>query len=397
MSNTSKEAALTYSDAQPAQPPADRRLVKRAARIVTIAAAVVIVLVALRMWSSLAAEHRLENVAKGDLAAQVVVVQPKVSSAVQQLVLPANIEAFVEAPIYARTNGYLKQWFFDIGAHVKKGALLAEIETPEGDLQLAQAQADLKALQANADLASRTAERWQSLLKKNAVSKQETDQALSDLSAKQAAVDAGAANVRRLEQLQDYEKVYAPFDGIVTARDTDTGALIDASSSPRPLFHVASVDRLRVFASVPEDVATAVRNAGEVTLTSDQLPNRVFRGRIARDAGSIDPVTRTLNIEVDIDNADGDLLPGSYGFVHIGIPAKQAPLTLPSNTLLFRAQGLQVAVVREGHAMLVPVKIGHDFGESVEVTSGVSPTDKVILDPPDSIADGDPVEVSTAK
>jgi RND family efflux transporter MFP subunit len=382
---------------RPATPAPDQPVVRRAARILALVGAIIVVLVVIRLVGRYTAEKHLEGVARGDLAAQVVVVQPKVSATVEQLVLPANVQAFTEAPIYARTDGYLKKWYFDIGAHVKKGDLLAEIESPEGDLQLAQSRADLKAVQANAELAQRTSDRWEALLKKNAVSKQETDAALSDLSAKQAAADASAANVHRLEQLQDYEKVYAPFDGIVTARDTDTGALIAAASSPRPLFHVAAVDRLRVYAAVPEVAAAAVKNGADVTLTLDQYPNRVFHGKIARDSGSIDPATRTLNVEVDIDNASGELLPGSYGFVHIGIPAKQAPLVIPSNTLIFRAQGLQAAVVRDGHAVLVPIKIGHDFGDNVEVTSGVTAQDQIILDPPDSITDGTPVEVAPAK
>jgi RND family efflux transporter MFP subunit len=382
---------------RPPAPPTNQAVVRRAARLLAIIAAVVVVLVVIRLVGRYTAEKRLAAAAQGDLAAQVVVVRPKVSAAVEQLVLPANVQAFVEAPIYARTDGYLKKWYFDIGARVKKGDLLAEIEVPEGDLQLAQARADLKQVQANAELAQRTSDRWEALLKKNAVSKQETDAALSDLSAKQAAVDASAANVHRLEQLQDYEKVYAPFDGVVTARDTDVGALIAAASSPRPLFHVAAVDRLRVFAAVPEVAAAAVKDGAEVTLTLDQYPNRAFKGKIARDSGSIDPATRTLNVEVDIDNAAGELLPGSYGFVHIGIPSKQSPLIIPSNTLIFRAQGLQAAVVRDGHAVLVPIKIGHDFGDNVEVTSGVTAQDQVILDPPDSIADGTPVEVAPAK
>jgi RND family efflux transporter MFP subunit len=378
-------------------PPPDQQVVRRIARVLKIVGVVVLLLVAFRLWGRFASEKHLAAVAQSDLAAQVVVVHPRVSAEVEQLVLPANVQAYVEAPIYARTDGYLKKWYFDIGAHVKQGDLLAEIETPEGDLQLAQARADLKQVQANAELAQRTAERWEALLKKNAVSKQETDQALSDLSAKQAAVDASAANVRRLEQLQDYEKVYAPFAGIVTARDTDIGALIGGASSPRPLFHVAAVDQLRVYTSVPEAATAAVKTGAEVTLTLDQYPNRVFRGKIARDAGSIDPATRTLNVEIDIDNRSGDLLPGSYGFVHIGIPTQQAPLIIPSNTLIFRSQGLQAAVVRDGHAVLVPIKIGHDFGDTVEVTSGVTAADQVILDPPDSIADGTPVEVTPAK
>jgi RND family efflux transporter MFP subunit len=191
--------------------------------------------------------------------------------------------------------------------------------------------------------------------------------------------------------------VYAPFDGVITARETDTGALIAAVGAPKELFHLAAVDRLRVFAAVPEDSANAIKHAGDVVLTSDQYPNKSFHGRVARDAGAIDPTTRTLNVEIDIDNASGELLPGSYGFVHIIVPAAQAPLTIPSNTLIFRSQGLQAAVVRDGHAVLVPVKLGHDFGDTVEVASGLTTQDQVILDPPDSIADGTPVEVSAAK
>lgn len=377
-----------------AAPTGAERLRRRTARLLMIAGAIVAALVGVRIWGRHSAESRLARLAQRNLPSQVAVVQPKVSGAVEQLVLPANVQAYVEAPIYARTHGYLKRWYFDIGAHVHKGDLLAVIEVPEEDLQLAQARADLKAAQANSDLAERTAVRWEDLLKKNAVSKQETDQATSDLSAKRAAVDASLANVRRLEQLQDYEKVYAPFDGVITARETDIGALIDAGSSPKELFHLAAVDRLRVFAAVPEDSAGAVKGAGQVTLTTDQFPNRIFHGVIARDSGSIDPGTRTLNVEVDIDNATGELLPGSYGFVHIGMPSREAPLTIPANALIFRSSGLQVAVVRDGRAKLVPITIGHDFGDSVEVTSGVGSKDNVILDPSDSIIDGSPVEVA---
>jgi RND family efflux transporter MFP subunit len=393
MSHDTEEIALPLPPQIAAEPPDEGRLLKRVVRVLLIAGAVLLLLIALRLWESHAAERQLVTLAKRDATAHVAVIHPKASHASEELVLPANVQAFVEAPIYARTQGYLKRWYFDIGAHVHRGDLLAEIETPEGDLQLDQARADLKAMQANADLAASTAARWQALLKKNAVSKQETDQVISDLSAKRAAADAALANVRRLTQLQDFEKVYAPFDGVITARQTDVGALIDPSSSPKELFHLASVDKLRVFAAVPETSAAAIKLGGTVTLTSDQYPNRVFRGTITRDSGSIDPTTRTLNVEVDIDNASGDLLPGSYGFLHIPLPGQSAPLTIPANALIFRAQGMQVAVVRDGHAVLVPIKIGHDFGDSVEVVSGVTSRDRVILDPSDSIVDGDPVEV----
>jgi RND family efflux transporter MFP subunit len=349
--------------------------------------------VAVGLWSRAAARHQLEKSAAAGLALKVVVVHPAQTAAVEELILPASVQAFTEAPIYARTQGYLKQWYFDIGSHVKHGELLAEIETPEGDQQLLQARADLKAAQANAQLAGSTAERWKNLLTKNAVSKQETDQAISDLAAKQAAVDAALANVGRLKQMQAYEKVYAPFDGVITARQTDVGALIDSNSSSKELFHLARIDQLRVFSAVPETSAGAIKAGADATLTSDQFPSRVFHGKISRDSGSIDATTRTLNVEVDIDNADGGLLPGSYGFLHIKLAGRGAPLTIPANALVFRAAGLQAAVVRDGHAELVPITIGRDFGDTVEVTSGVGKTDLVIVDPSDSLVNGAPVEV----
>jgi len=397
MSHDSSEAVLPRPAPSPAAPADSPAVGRRAGRILALVAGVVLALILLRLWGHFAAEHRLAQEARAHLALQVVTVSPKPSSAVNELVLPANVQAFVEAPIYARTDGYLKKWYFDIGSRVKKGDLLAEIDTPEQDRQLDEARAELASAQANADLAARTAERWESLLKKNAVSKQETDQATSDLAAKRAAAEAAAANVRRLEQLQTYEKVYAPFDGVITARDTDTGQLIAAMNAPKELFHLAAVDRLRVFTAVPEDSATAIQHAGDVTLTSDQFPGRVFHGKVTRNAGAIDPATRTLNVEIDLDNRAGDLLPGAYGFVHITVPSAQAPITIPSNTLLFRAQGLQAAVVRNGRVVLVPVKIGHDFGDTVEVAAGLTPKDQVILDPPDSILDGAEVEATPAK
>jgi RND family efflux transporter MFP subunit len=340
-----------------------------------------------------AAAKSLVETAQAGAAARVSVVYPKAGGKAEELVLPANILAYVEAPIYARTNGYLKRWYFDIGAHVQQGQLLAEIETPEVDQQLAQARADLKSVESNLDLARTTAERWQSLLQKHAVSKQETDQAVSDFASKQAAVDASMANVRRLEQLQGYEKVYAPFDGVITARQTDMGALIDAGSSPKELFHLAAIDKLRVYVPVPEVSATAVRTGARVTLTTDQFPNQVFHGTVVRDSSAIDPASRTLNVEVDVDNPTGQLLPGGYAFVHIQGTGAGGGLEIPATALLFRAQGLQVGVVRNGLAELVPITIGRDHGATVEVTAGLRRSDAVILTPSDSLIGGTPVQV----
>jgi RND family efflux transporter MFP subunit len=340
-----------------------------------------------------AAAQSLAQAAQASAVAQVSVVYPTLGGKSEELVLPANIQAFVEAPIYARTHGYLKRWYFDIGAHVQQGQLMAEIDTPEVDQQLAQSRADLKSVQANLELAHTTAVRWQNLLEKHAVSKQETDQAVSDFASKQAAVDASMANVRRLEQLQSYEKVYAPFDGVITARQTDVGALIDGDSSPRELFHLAAIDKLRVYVPVPEVSAAAVRTGEQVTLTSDQFPNEKFQGTLVRNSSAIDSQSRTLNVEVDVDNSTGKLLPGSYAFVHIRVNGAASGLEIPATTLLFRAQGLQVGVVRNGRAELVPIIIGRDYGATVEVTSGLQRRDAVILSPSDSLIGGTPVQI----
>jgi RND family efflux transporter MFP subunit len=341
-----------------------------------------------------AASASLAQATQAGTAAQVSVVYPRLNGKNEELVLPANIQAFVEAPIYARTHGYLKRWYFDIGTHVQQGQLMAEIDTPEVDQQLAQARADLKNVQANLELARTTADRWQSLLAKRAVSKQETDQAVSDFASKQAAVDSSAANVRRLEQLQSYEKVYAPFDGVVTARETDIGALIDGDSSPKELFHLAAIDKLRVYVPVPEVSAAAIRTGEQVTLTSDQFPNQIFHGTLVRDSSAIDSQSRTLNVEADVDNSSGKLLPGSYAFVHIRVSGAARGLEIPASTLLFRAQGLQVGVVRNGRAELVPIAIGRDYGDTVEVISGLQARDAVIDSPSDSLIAGMPVQIA---
>ena len=326
------------------------------------------------------------------------VVSPKPGAPTQEIRLPGTTQAFTDAPIFARTNGYVKGWYFDIGAHVKQGQLLAEIESPEVDQQLQQARADFETAQANLRQAQITADRWLALLQTDSVSKQETDQAVSALSAMKATVDSNAANVRRLEQLQGFEKVYAPFDGVITARNVDIGVLINAGANTagRELFHMAAIHTLRVFVAVPEVYSRAARPGSSATLTLEEFPGRTFHGTLVRNANAIDLASRTLLVEVDVDNPGGELLPGAYVFVHLSLPKQIASVTLPANTLLFRAEGLQVAVVRDGQAQLVPVTIGRDYGETVEILSGLQPTDQVIVAPSDSLTSGTRVRIASA-
>jgi RND family efflux transporter MFP subunit len=335
--------------------------------------------------------------ATDDLAiATVEVVQPKQGDAVREIRLPGTTQAFIDAPIFARTSGYLKRWYFDIGARVKEGQLLAEIDSPEVDQQLQQARADLETAQANLRQAQITADRWEALLESGSVSKQETDVAVSALSAMKATADSNAANVRRLEQLQGFEKIYAPFDGVITARNTDIGALIDAgSATARELFHMAAIHRLRVFVAVPEVYSRAAVNGASASLTLDEYPGREFHGTLVRNSSAIDPASRTLLVEVDVDNPKDELLPGAYVFVHLRLPRQAPSLTVPANTLLFRAQGLQVGVVRNGQALLVPVTLGHDYGTTVEIVAGIDPGDQVIVAPSDSLSSGTLVRVAT--
>ncbi|HEY2470180.1 MAG TPA: efflux RND transporter periplasmic adaptor subunit [Terracidiphilus sp.] len=351
------------------------------------------------------AERTLGVVTERAAVPTVNVVQPMSGAVSQEIVLPGNTQAFNDTPIYARTNGYLKRWYVDIGAHVKQGQLLADIDTPEVDQQLEQARADLKNAQANEQLAQITATRWQNLLKTNSVSKQETDQAVSDLSARQASVDSTTANVHRLEQLQSFEKVYAPFAGVITARNTDIGALINAGAgsagtgaAPQKLFHMAAVNRLRVYVAVPEVDSQAAQTGAKAALTLDEFPGETFQGTIVRDSDSIDYASRTLNVEVDVDNAQDHIKTGAYAFVHFKIPhpphTSTQSLTIPANTLLFRSEGLRVGVVRNGQAELVPITIGRDFGATVEVVGGLHPTDQVIVNPSDSLASGNRVQLN---
>jgi RND family efflux transporter MFP subunit len=343
------------------------------------------------------AEKGLEKTVKLSSAAVVNVVHPTSGSDAQAIELPGNTQAFTDAPIYARTSGYLKQWYFDIGARVKRGELLAEIETPELDEQLEQAENQVKTAEANLQLAQVTADRWVYLEKSSVVSKQERDQAVSDLNAKRATADSAKANVGRLQKLQQFEHVYAPFDGVITVRNTDVGDLIQGdNTAPKELFHLAAVGKLRVYISVPEVYATAIKSGESVKLTLDAFPGENFTGTLVRDSNSIDFASRTLRVEVDVDNPTGRLLPGAYAFVYLKLPSASGAVTVPTNTLLFRAEGLRVAVVRDGLAKLIPITIGHDYGSSVEVLSGLKTGDAVILDPSDSIMEGSTVKIAEA-
>jgi RND family efflux transporter MFP subunit len=363
---------------------------------VVIVALLLGIFIVIGIHSRAHAEEKLSSNAQQNLTLSVAVTTPSQGAGPLEITLPANTQAYIDTPIYARTNGYLRKWYADIGTRVHRGQILAEIETPELDQQVEQAQSDLATARANQQIAQITAERWEKLLAKNAVSRQESDQATSDFSARQSALSSAQANLRRLEQLQGFEKIYAPFDGVITARNVDIGSLIQAgdSSSPRAeLFHMASTDKLRLFVPVPEVYASAVRSGDRIVVTSDAAPNQKFTGTIVRNSDSIDISNRTLNVEVDVLNSDHKLLPGQYAFVHLPIPPSNSSMTLPSNTLLFRAEGLRVGVVRHGRAVLTPVEIGHDYGAKVEITAGLTPQDQVILNPSDSLAQGEPVQI----
>jgi RND family efflux transporter MFP subunit len=329
------------------------------------------------------------------------VVHPKRGALKDEIVLPGNIQAFTVSPIYARTNGYLKKWYVDIGGRVKSGQLLAEIDAPEVHKQLEQARADVATAEANLSLSQTTMTRWQELLRKDAVAKQDTDDKIGDYQSKKTIVDSGRANVKRLEDLVSFEKVYAPFDGIITARNTDIGALINAGNggASQQLFTLAATNTLRIFVNVPQTYSRSVAPGVTARVTLAEYPGRSFVGKIARNAESIDPASRTLLTEVDFDNSTGELLPGAFAQVHLTLVAKAPSLLLPVNSLLFRAEGLQVGVVREGgKAELISIVIGKDYGTEVEVVSpGLTQTDNVIVNPPDSLATGTTVRMATGK
>ena len=367
-------------------------------RRIIVVGAIVVICAAYAVFegihSRVEAKAELHQVALNSAVPFVNVVSPKGRAAAEEIELPGNTEAFTDTPIYARTNGYVKRWYVDIGARVSHGQLLAEIETPELDQQLRQARANLKNAEANLEIADITATRWQNLLKTDSVSHQEADQAVSDLHSKQALVDSNRANVDRLEQLQSFERIVAPVDGVITARNTDIGALIQAdTTAPKEIFHLSAVQKLRIYVPVPEVYAPSVRTGEKVAITLDAFPGQTFTGTLVRNANAIDSTSRTLNVEVDVDNSSGRLMPGAYAFVHFSVPATNGAVTIPSNALLFRSEGLRVGVVRNSHVSLLPITIGQDYGDTVEVVSGLSAQDVVIVNPSDSLASGAQVQV----
>jgi RND family efflux transporter MFP subunit len=310
-------------------------------------------------------------------------------------VLPGNVTAYTDSPIYARTAGYLTRWYFDIGAKVKKGALLAEIATPEVDQQLAQAEADLNTAQATANNARIQAERYTGLVKSDAVSRQDTDTFVNQAAASAAAVKSAQANVARLRDLKSFERVYSPFDGVVTARNIDTGQLIDPGAG-KELFHLQAIQTLRVYANLPQFYSANVKRGAKIDLTFAEHAGKTYQGTLERTADAIDPVSRTLLVEIDVDNRDGVLLPGSLAQVHFKTPAATASVIVPSAALIFRKEGLRVGTVTNGSvAHLIPVIIGEDDGANVQIVSGIGAGDLVVQDPPDSLIEGEKVQVVT--
>jgi RND family efflux transporter MFP subunit len=336
-----------------------------------------------------------------DLAVPTVsVMQPKKGANAEEVVIPGNIQAFVDAPIYARTNGYLKKWYMDIGTHVKAGQLLAEIDTPEVDQQLQGARSDLATADANEKLAETTSARYQDLKSTDSVSKQDVDNAQGDFAAKKATKESAAANLKRLEETQAFQKIYAPFDGVITARNTDVGDLINSGNggAAQELFHIAQISKMRVFVNVPEQYSQAAKPGLTADLTLAEFPNRRFTGKLTRTSNSIDPGTRTLLVEVDVDNPTGELFPGAYAQVHLKLPSGSPMFILPVSALIFQASGLQVATVDENNkAVIKPVTLGRDYGSEVEVVTGITGDEKVITNPPDSVVDGEQLRIAVPK
>jgi RND family efflux transporter MFP subunit len=363
------------------------RKIRRYALVLLVLAAV------LGTWGEInrvLARNALGKETAGDAVPTVVTVSANRTELGEDLALPGTVQAFAEAPIYARTNGYLKAWYTDIGTQVKKGQLLAEVETPEVDQQLSQAQADLETARANAALSESTNTRWKGLLSTESVSKQDADEKAGDAAAKKATVDSAAANVARLRDLESFKRVVAPFDGVVTARNTDIGALINAGQSAgSELFRMADTRKLRIYVQVPELYAAAAKPGLEAELHFAEQVNKKYLAQTVRTSNVLDPALRTLQVELQLDNANREVFPGAYAEVHFKLAGNAESLRLPSNTVLFRAAGLQVATVDGSqHIKLKSIVQGRDFGSTIEVLSGIEANDKVVINPPDSITDG---------
>jgi RND family efflux transporter MFP subunit len=352
------------------------------------------------IWSRLKAEASLRTVTAQMAVPSVSVVQPRAAAPSQEIILPGSVQPLISSPIYARTDGYLKKWYFDIGAHVKAGQLLATIQSPEIDEQLAQARSTLATAEANLKLAEITKTRYEAMFQKHAVSQQDRDNADGTYSANQAIVDADNANVRHYEALVSFEKVYAPIDGVITARNTDIGDLINAGSSSAPktdLFQIAQTGTLRVYVNVPEEYSRGVRPGHTVAdIVLAEFPGQRFPGKLVRTSEAINGTTRTLLTEIDVPNPDNTLLTGSYAEVHLHVPSAIPTFLIPVNTLIFRSQQLQVGVVRNGKIELTDLTPGHDFGSEIEVVAGLKTDDQVVVNPPDSLVSGQQVNIVQA-
>ena len=362
---------------------------------VTIVLIAIVALAARGIWKRHHNDEVLADTTQRLSAPTVIAIPPRAGAPVDTFVLPGNVSAYTDSPIYARTSGYLSKWYYDIGARVKKGALLAEIAAPEVDQQLAQAEADLITAQTNASLAKTQADRYKGLVGSDAVSQQDTDTFVTQAASTSSAVHSAQANVQRLKELQGFQKVYAPFDGVVTARGVDIGQLINEGAA-NELFHMQALETLRVYSNVPQVYTGGIRQGEKIDLSFPEHPGKMFQGTLVRTAKAIDPVNRTLLVEIDIDNRKGELMPGSLAQVHFKTAPVGQTFVIPVSALIFRHEGLRVATVVSGDvAHLVPIVIGQDNGATVEVISGLNANDRVIQDPPDSIIEGEKLYVES--
>jgi RND family efflux transporter MFP subunit len=354
---------------------------------------VLIIFIALAVFGMLSRRHNDDVLADSTIrlaAPTVIALPPTPGAPLDNFILPGNVTAFSDAPINARTSGYLTRWYYDIGAHVKKGALLAEIASPEVDQQLAQAQADLATAEATANNAHAQAERYTGLVNSNAVSRQDTETFVNQAASTASAVRSAQANVQRLREMVSFEKIYAPFDGVVTARNIDTGQLINQGAGAE-LFHMQAIQTLRVYTNVPQLYVDTAKRGLKLDLTFPEYPGKTFQGTLVRTSDAIDPASRTLLVEIDVNNRDGKLFPGSLAQVHFKAPAAVQTYIVPAAALIFRRQGMQLGILQGDVAHLVPVVIGQDDGASVQIVSGIKADDQVIQDPPDSLIEGEKV------
>jgi RND family efflux transporter MFP subunit len=392
--NPNQPAANEHETAPEQKPLSPRKALVGVALILIVLAC----LAGFGILHRISADKVLADTTRELAAPTVIVAAPKPGAPVDNFVLPGNVTAWTDSPIYARTSGYLTKWYFDIGARVKKGALLAEIATPEVDQQLAQAEADVNTAQANANNARIQADRYTGLVQSNAVSRQDTDTFVNQATSTAAQVRSAQANVQRLHDLQSFEKVYAPFDGVITARNVDTGQLIDPGAG-KELFHLQAIQTLRVFTNLPQIYSANVKRGAKIGLTFAEHAGNTYQGTLVRTAEAIDPVSRTLLVEIDVNNSAGELLPGSLAEVHFKTPPAGPTFIVPAAALIFRKEGLRVGTVVKGEgingtvAHLVPVVIGEDDGANVQIVTGLGPGDQVIQDPPDSLIEGEKVQV----